>query len=320
MGDTQIVQKNNPNEVVVGGMTRGEVATLKQTLTPQGINDAQFNLFIQTCAASGLNPFMNHIYAIPYKSKMNIQISVDGIHFLARKHPDYITASAEIVGENEVENFEAELVDGQFKILKHKISLPFRGKAVAAYAIAKRKDAPDQVIFMDRSEVEHMEKGINPLWKSNFNDMFKKHVLKRALKSQFGVDIDDQTVEGSADSVQSNARSNERREIVIDENVTTTEEEAKESLLKEIREELDKYNLSPQEIRELSIKHFKTEEENLNLQQLSALKKFIGFEANNKTEVIDQQPIVVDPGEGTSEAQFGFDEIDFEDIEVPFNE
>src|SRR5690606_10180843 len=275
MTNKKEVQKSNPNEIVAGELTRGEVATLKQTLTPQGINDAQFNLFIQTCAASGLNPFMNHIYAIPYNGTMNIQISVEGIHYLARKHPDYITASAEIIGENEVENFEAELVDGEFKILKHKIALPIRGKAVAAYAIAKRKDAPDQVIFMDRSEVEHLEKGRNPLWKSNFNDMFKKHVMKRALKAQFGVDIDDHTIEGARESVQENARESQRREINVDENEAVSEEDLRVGILNEIDQLLKEKKMSDDEIDELSKKQFNRVMEKLNIQELTGLKRIV---------------------------------------------
>jgi len=333
MAENQVVQKNDPNEVVVGGMTRGEVATLKQTLTPQGINDAQFNLFIQTCAASGLNPFMNHIYAIPYKGKMNIQISVDGIHFLARKHPDYITASAEIVGENEVENFEAELIDGEFKIIKHKIALPLRGRAVAAYAIAKRKGAPDQVIFMDRSEVEHMEKGINPLWKSNFNDMFKKHVLKRALKAQFGIDIDDHTVEGSVDSVQDNARRTERKEITTDEGVATSEEDARNALMQEIVFEANEYELTAEQISALSKKRFDKETVDLSLQQLAALKKFISLEAETmktkkkEPEIIEAEPIQpiereLDETQPSHPIQehMEFGDFDFDSAEVPFND
>ncbi|WP_419882764.1 RecT family recombinase [Peribacillus sp. B-H-3] len=292
MSENQMVQKNDPNEVVVGGMTRGEVATLKQTLTPQGINDAQFNLFIQTCAASGLNPFMNHIYAIPYKGKMNIQISVEGIHFLARKHPEYITASGEVIGENEVENFEAELVDGEFKILKHKIALPLRGKAVAAYAIAKRKGAPDQVVFMDRSEVEHLEKGINPLWKSNFNDMFKKHVLKRALKAQFGVDIDDHTVEGSVDSVQDNARRMERKEISIEDGESIDEEDAKTALINEIKQDAGKFGFTDKQVNEIAQERFQQEINELSIQKLAALKKFVELEGQrSKAKVKEAETI-----------------------------
>jgi recombination protein RecT len=293
MTTEKALQKSDPNEIVAGSLTRGEVATLKQTLTPQGINDAQFNLYIQTCAASGLNPFMNHIYAIPYKGRMNIQISVDGIHYLARKHPDYITASAEIVGENEVESFEAELLDGEFRIVKHKISLPLRGKAVAAYAIARRKDAPDQIIFMDRSEVEHMEKGINPLWKSNFNDMFKKHVMKRVLKAQFGVDIDDHSIEGSRDAVQENARETQRREINIDENESVSEEELRKQVEKEIEEIMTTKSMSGDDLQSLAVRQFEKPTEQLTLQQLTGLKRFVELHQPPKPKKQQEEPIDV---------------------------
>ncbi|MCJ8008932.1 RecT family recombinase [Lederbergia wuyishanensis] len=329
---TTQIQKADPKEVVAGSLTRGEVATLKQTLVGQGINDAQFNLFIQTCAASGLNPFMNHIYAIPYNGTMNIQISVEGIHYLARQHPDYITASAEIIGENEVEHFEAELVDGEFKVTNHKIALPFRGKAVAAYAIAKRKDAPDQVIFMDRSEVEHLEKGRNPLWKSNFNDMFKKHVLKRALKAQFGVDIDDHTIEGSRDAVQENARQTQRREINISETETADEDDLKKATFKELDKVLESKKMNGDDALELSRKHFDKKLFDLNLQEITGLKRIIELLPVKKKENSMKNEPVVDAEfteienektkdkepEKASAEEINFDDIDFEALQEEF--
>lgn len=334
MTKEQAVQKaepKDPNEVIAGSLTRGEIATLKQTLTPQGINDAQFSLYIQTCAASGLNPFMSHIYAIPYNGTMNIQISVDGIHYLARKHPDYITASAEIVGENEVENFEAELVNGEFKITKHKISLPIRGKAVAAYAIAKRKDAPDQVIFMDRSEVEHMEKGRNPLWKSNFNDMFKKHVMKRALKAQFGVDIDDHTIEGSREAVQENARETQRKEIFTDENESASEEDLRTKVEKEIEDLMKAKSMSSDDVESLAMKQFEKPAKELTLQQLTGLKRFVEFHQPPKpkkqqAEAIEadftevQEPLPEEPvePEKPSVNDMNFDEFNFDAMQEEF--
>lgn len=327
----QAVQKTNPNEIVAGSLTRGEVATLKQTLAPQGINDTQFNLYIQTCAASGLNPFMNHIYAIPYNGTMNIQISVDGIHYLARKHPDYITASAEIVGENEVENFEAQLVDGEFKILKHKISLPIRGAAVAAYAIAKRKGAPNQVIFMDRSEVAHMEKGRNPLWKSNFNDMFKKHVMKRALKAQFGVDIDDHTIGDVRDSVQENARESQRKEINISDNETASEEDLRKQVENEIEGLMKAKSMSSDDLQSLAVRQFKKPAEQLTLQQLTGLKRFVELHQPPKpkkqeeptieaeyTEV-NEPPLPDEPKE-QAEKKPSIDEMNFDELEFNFEQ
>ncbi len=330
MTDTKAVQKSDPKEVVAGELTRGEIATLKQTLTPQGINDAQFNLYIQTCAASGLNPFLGHIYAIPYNGKMDIQISVEGIHYRARRHPDYITASAEIIGENEVENFEAELIDGEFKITKHKIALPIRGKAVAAYAIAKRKDAPDQVIFMDRSEVEHLEKGRNPLWKSNFNDMFKKHVMKRALKAQFGVDIDDHTIDSTKGSVQENARQEQRREINIDENESVNEEEMWGQIQKEVIEIAKEKNLTFEDVHSIAEKNFGKKGNELNLQQITGLKRLVELQPVKKQEptkeVVDAQYTEVneEPSKEPnkpSALDINFDDIDFETVqgEIPFD-
>ncbi|MBC8824622.1 recombinase RecT, partial [Escherichia coli] len=65
-----------------------KLRTMQQTIaknsTPQ-----EFELFVQVCKNSGLNPFLNHVYFIKYGNQMNIQISVEGVEYLARRSEGY---------------------------------------------------------------------------------------------------------------------------------------------------------------------------------------------------------------------------------------
>ncbi|BFH15871.1 hypothetical protein J6TS7_23270 [Paenibacillus dendritiformis] len=90
MSKSTAVQINT--QAVVGGFSQSELDTLKSTIA-RGTTDEQFALFVQTCARSGLNPFLNQIYCIVYNGKngpvMSIQIAVEGVVALAKKHPQY---------------------------------------------------------------------------------------------------------------------------------------------------------------------------------------------------------------------------------------
>lgn len=173
-------------EKVLGEFTRAEVATLHSTIA-QGTTREQFNLFMQTCVNSGLNPFMNHIYPIVYGGKMTLQVSVEGVLHLARQNPEFEGVESQIVCEKD--EFKVDRIDSEMKITCHSFGFP-RGRVVGAYAIARRKGKKDVVILMEASEVEHLTKGRNKhMWTTYYNDMFRKHVMKRAVKEQFGIEL-----------------------------------------------------------------------------------------------------------------------------------
>src|SRR5690606_15233729 len=167
-----------------------------------------------------------------------------------------------------------------------------------------------------------------PLWKSNFNDMFKKHVMKRALKAQFGVDIDDHTIEGARESVQENAREVQRREINVDENEAVSEEDLRVGILNEIDQLLKEKKMSDYEIDELSKKQFNRVMEKLNIQELTGLKRIVELQPvkqekpKQKHEEVVEAEFTEVPKEDNkpSAEEINFDDIDFNDIqgEIPF--
>ncbi|OIK13561.1 RecT protein [Bacillus sp. MUM 116] len=180
-------------QAVVGTFSQAELDTLKQTIA-KGTTNEQFALFVQTCANSRLNPFLNHIHCIVYNGKegatMSLQIAVEGILYLARKTDGYKGIECQLIHENDEFKFDAKS-----KEVDHQIGFP-RGNVIGGYAIAKREGFDDVVVLMESNEVDHMLKGRNGhMWRDWFNDMFKKHIMKRAAKLQYGIEIaEDETV------------------------------------------------------------------------------------------------------------------------------
>lgn len=220
-------------QLLVGDFNQTELETLKATIA-KGTSNEQFALFVQTCARSGLNPFLNQIYCIVYDGKngpvMSIQIAVEGIVALAKKHPQYGGFISSEVKEND--EFEIDVVTGQ---PIHRIKSMQRGKTVGAYCVAYREDAPNVAVIVTNDQVEHLLKGRNgEMWRNYFDDMIVKHAIKRAFKRQFGIEVaEDEPVgsENTADNIPSYTPG-QRRDITAeaDAAVTTLEPEPVDAL------------------------------------------------------------------------------------------
>lgn len=178
----------------VGNWSIEDVQTMKHTLA-DGTTDSQFQLFLRTAHASGLNPFLNHIYAITYKGQMSLQIGIEGIAYLAKQKEGFLGYDAQVVYEGEP--FKATRNKEGVWEIEHEpdVFQDENAKIKGAYAVAFRDGFKPHTVIMKFSEVEHFQKSPIPnqqtMWKRYTADMFKKHVLKRALKGQFGIDINE---------------------------------------------------------------------------------------------------------------------------------
>ncbi|MDR6883063.1 RecT family recombinase [Bacillus sp. 3255] len=208
---------------VIGDFTQAELDTIKNTIA-KGTTDAQFNLFARTAAAAGLNPFLNQIHCIVYQSEkygpqMSIQISVEGIVALGKRHPQYKGFIASEVKEND--DFEIDMVTGE---PKHRIISMTRGKTVGAYCVAYREGAPNIAVIITNDQVDHLTKGRNKdMWTSYFDDMIVKHAIKRAFKRQYGVEIseDEYATQNNLDLSQSQ-ETPQRKDITSEATHTNT--------------------------------------------------------------------------------------------------
>jgi recombination protein RecT len=209
-----------------------ELQVIQQTIA-KGTTPQQFQLFMKTAQYAGLNPFLNHIYCIVYgqgqNATMSIQISVEGIVYLAKQHPDYRGYDVQLVHEND--EFKARKIKHEndhdsWEIVTHEVGFP-RGKVIGCYAIAYREGFRPFVVLMDIEEVQHNLTGRNAgTWKTYFNDMFKKHVLKRAIKGQFGIEIaEDEVPISGADHIPA-YQSPERKDITAEANAVAEAEQA----------------------------------------------------------------------------------------------
>jgi len=268
-------------QAVVGTFTQTELDTLKHTIAV-GTSNEQFALFVQTCVNSGLNPFLNQIYCIVYGGKMSIQVAVEGVLALARKQPGFKGVDVELVHENDDFKYNPAT-----KEITHSVGFP-RGKVIGGYAIAKKENFTDVVTLMEVSEVEHMTKGNNKnMWTNYFNDMFKKHIMKRAAKLQYGIEIaeDEQIGSSSVDEVTSGYRKEiTPNQIQIAEGEIIDPEDEMKSRWSEIKSKQVKYSLSEDDLKNIIKVNFNKVAKELTLQQLVGLSKLIDLEGKKTPE------------------------------------
>jgi recombination protein RecT len=261
MAESKALQTIN-TQAVVGNFTQKELDTLKATIA-RGTSNEQFALFVQTCASSGLNPFLNQIYCITYDGKhgpvMSIQIAVEGIISLAKRHPQYKGFIASEVKEND--HFEIDMVTGE---PVHKITSMQRGKTIGAYCVAYREEAPNMAVIITSDQVEHLVKGRNgQMWKDYFDDMIVKHAIKRAFKRQFGIEVaeDDLSHQGSTGDSIPEYKPQERKDItpnaeVIEAPKPNNETDQLNQLIAEINAKFKKLGITTKQAKnEYTMKH-----------------------------------------------------------------
>ena len=138
-----------------------------------------------TAASLGLEPNtpLGQAYLIPYGKEAQMQLGYKGLLTLCYRSGQIKSVTAETVYEND--EFEYEL--GLNSKLVHKPKMNGdRGKAIAYYAIYYTKDGGYGFSVMSHSDVEEHKKKYskaqNSPWNTNFDEMAKKTVLKKALK------------------------------------------------------------------------------------------------------------------------------------------
>ncbi|WP_026762667.1 recombinase RecT [Selenomonas artemidis] len=135
------------------------------------------------------NTPLGQAYLIPYKNKgtleCSFQLGYKGLIDLAYRSGEVKDIQAHEVHENDT--FEYEL--GLEPKLKHIPAMKNRGAVIMYYAIFHTKDGGYGFNVMSVDDVqEHARKYSKPYgssfspWKSNFDEMAKKTVLKRCLK------------------------------------------------------------------------------------------------------------------------------------------
>ena len=154
--------------------------------TPQSFLGAMMN-----AAQLGLEPNtpLGQAYILPYRNKgvleAQFQIGYKGLIDLAYRSGEVEVIQSHVVYEND--EFECEY--GLEPKLSHKPAAENRGEPIKVYAVFKTKSGGYGFEVMSMDDVrKHAEKysksystSFSP-WKTNFEEMAKKTVLKRVLK------------------------------------------------------------------------------------------------------------------------------------------
>jgi recombination protein RecT len=258
----------------------------------KGATNEELALFIQICKQNNLNPFKNHIYFIKYGNQMSIQVSVEGIQYLAQQREDYKGVTNQLVHENDDFEIGIDPETQELKIEKHTIKIP-RGKVAAAYAIAKREGYPDKVVVIEAEEVDHLKNKSGSQWKTYYNDMFKKHALKRALKLQFGIDVDDATgaQEDNMDSFQPRERKDITPEDLEREGEVVDESAGIQKAWDEIDAKVKSSSLTKKVVTDLVKSNFNKKPGDLNLGQVTGLSKLVDMKIGEakKEEALEME-------------------------------
>jgi len=192
-------------------MTKNQISTLALTpeiteaFAPQVLEvirtsiaptatDTEFLLFVHKAASYGLDPFKNEIFFIKYGQQARIQFAAEAYLSKAREKEGFIPPDTQMVCENDEFKVARNKETKELEVTVHEFGFP-RGKIIGAYSIAYREGYHPVTVFMDIEEVSHMFTGQN---KDNWNkwtaDMFGKHVQQRALKRQYGLEFEDETI------------------------------------------------------------------------------------------------------------------------------
>ena len=185
------IKKALPSVITPERFTRMVLSALSSTPKLAECSPQSFLAAMMTAAQLGVEPntALGQAYLLPYRNhgqmECQFQLGYKGLIDLAYRSGDVSVIQAHTVYENDV--FEYEL--GMDPKLRHVPAKADRGEAVAYYAMFKTKDGGYGFEVMSVDDVQrHAQRysksygsGSSP-WRSNFDEMAKKTVLKRALK------------------------------------------------------------------------------------------------------------------------------------------
>ncbi|WP_336772339.1 recombinase RecT [Paenibacillus sp. MMO-58] len=205
-----------------GELLPEDVKTIHETIA-KDCNESQFRLFMAVAKAADANPIMGEIHPTVYNGKLTWQFAVDYHLKKSKQSNGYKGYDVQIVHEHDIFKMHQEQAeDGRYYAVidEHSWSFP-RGRQVGGYAVAYREGMAPFTVVMDVEEVEHYKKSNigmqKTMWTNNFNDMFKKHMVKRALKAAFGAGADD-SEDGIGEGAGAAPDPYERRDITAEAN------------------------------------------------------------------------------------------------------
>lgn len=184
----------------------------------QKADPVSFIAAMMQSAQLGLEPNtpLGQAYLIPYGNKIQFQIGCKGLIDLALRSGKYKSIYAHEVREND----EFSIEYGIEETIKHVPNMVGdRGEVTGYYAVYKLENGGYGMFYMTKKEVmEHARKFSktfnNGPWKTDFDAMAKKTVLKQVLKyAPMSIELQQAT------SIDENVMDSKKAQEALDENV-----------------------------------------------------------------------------------------------------
>ncbi|PEJ56165.1 hypothetical protein CN692_18740 [Bacillus sp. AFS002410] len=287
---TNQVAIQNLSVLAFGEVTEQDVLTIRETIG-KDCNESQFKLFMSIAKASGANPIANEIYPAVRGGQLTVQFGIDYYVRKAKESVGYLGYDVQLVHENdEFKMHQEKGEDGRYFMVidVHSFGFP-RGKVIGGYAFAYKQGIQPFSVLMEVNEVEHFTRSNigmqKTMWTNYFNDMYKKHMVRRALKAAFELNFEDEQVQGS--QLDSYDKPNQRVDITpnqihIGEGEVIDPEDEMKSRWSEIKSKQVKYSLSEDDLKNIIKVNFNKTPKELTLQQVVGLSKLIDLEGNKK--------------------------------------
>lgn len=172
--------------------TRALVDLCKRTVCPKGIQDDEFNLFIEQCRATGFNPFTKEVYCVPRNVKVSkkgepdrwetqhvFQPGVDGARARAGRFPDFHSSTSAAVFEKDA--CEVDVDAGE---VRHKFNpCQPRGRLVGAWGKVVKRGGPPVVAWLPAGS----RSGNSQFWNADPGGMLAKCAEMAALRKAYPV-------------------------------------------------------------------------------------------------------------------------------------
>lgn len=185
------IKKALPSVITPERFTRMALSALNTTPKLAECTQISFLAALMNAAQLGLEPNtpLGQAYLIPYNNKgtmeCQFQIGYKGIIDLVYRNEQVQTIQAQCVYAND--EFEYEL--GLDAKLKHKPALKDRGEMILVYALFKLENGGYAFEVMSKEDIDthalKYSKGFSSSyspWKTNYEEMAKKTVIKKVLK------------------------------------------------------------------------------------------------------------------------------------------
>lgn len=174
------IAKALPKHLTADRQIRIALTALTRTPKIQDCTPASVLKCVLDLSAMGLEPDGRRAHLIPYGKECTLVIDYKGLAELVMRSGQVSNIHADVVCENDL--FEADT--GR---VSHKVNYKEpRGKVYAAYCLIRFKDGSEKAEVMNMEEVEAIRKrsraGQSGPWVTDFNEMAKKTVARRAFK------------------------------------------------------------------------------------------------------------------------------------------